>query len=116
PPARRVQRRHPLLPRRAGDPGRDTLAARGAARPLPHPGASRPVDPEPEPDAGQSREDPRLEPGARPVRTVSTKPTRADRSDLRAERLPHQRLRASKLPHKVASAIVEEIVGRDLEA
>ncbi len=32
------------------------------------------------------------------------------------DRLPHRRLRPTKLPHQVASAIVEEIVGRDLAA
>ncbi len=43
-------------------------------------------------------------------------PEPADRDPVPEERLPHRRLRPAKLPQRVASAIVEDIAGRDLGA
>jgi DNA-binding FadR family transcriptional regulator len=53
---------------------------------------------------------------------MSTNPTKpsgevvpADDAPAPEETLPHRRIRPAKLPQRVASAIVEEIAGRDLE-
>ena len=75
-----------------------------------------------QPDAGQAREDPRLEPGPGSLRAVTSNPTEPSREPgpvghepTPEERLPHRRVRAAKLPQRVASAVVEEIASLDLE-